>query len=95
MFVDTIYRIEITTRSRELLLEEEPERFEMQAFDEEGEEREGGEGGKKEGRRSLAAGNCFWRRSRRWGRGEGGGTEEIIRYVNPYLTLADQARCCT
>ena len=36
VFVDTIFRIEITTRSRELLLEEEPERFELQAFDEEG-----------------------------------------------------------
>ena len=37
VFVDTISRIEITTRTRELLLEEEPERFELQAFDEEGE----------------------------------------------------------
>ena len=37
VFVDTIYRIEITTRTRELLLEEEPERFELQAFDDEGE----------------------------------------------------------
>lgn len=37
VFVDTIHRIEITTRSRELLLEEEPERFELQAFDGEGE----------------------------------------------------------
>lgn len=36
VFVDTISRIEITTRTRELLLEEEPERFEVQAFDEEG-----------------------------------------------------------
>lgn len=36
VFVDTIFRIEITTRSRELLLEEEPERFELQAFDTEG-----------------------------------------------------------
>lgn len=36
VFVDTIFRIEITTRTRELLLEEEPERFELQAFDEEG-----------------------------------------------------------
>ncbi len=36
VFVDTISRIEITTRTRELLLEEEPERFELQAFDEEG-----------------------------------------------------------
>lgn len=37
VFVDTISRIEITTRTRELLLEEEPERFELQAFDDEGE----------------------------------------------------------
>ena len=36
MFVDTISRIEITTRTRELLLEEEPERFELQALDDEG-----------------------------------------------------------
>ena len=36
VFVDTIQRIEITTRTRELLLEEEPERFELQAFDDEG-----------------------------------------------------------
>ena len=36
VFVDTISRIEITTRTRELLLEEEPERFEVQAYDEEG-----------------------------------------------------------
>ncbi len=37
VFVDTISRIEITTRTRELLLEEEPERFELQALDDEGE----------------------------------------------------------
>lgn len=37
VFVDTIHRIEITTRTRELLLEEEPERFELQGYDEEGE----------------------------------------------------------
>ncbi len=37
VFVDTISRIDITTRTRELLLEEEPERFEVQAFDDEGE----------------------------------------------------------
>ena len=36
VFVDTIDHIEITTRTRELLLEEEPERFELQAFDDEG-----------------------------------------------------------
>ena len=36
VFVDTIARIEITTRTRELLLEEEPERFELQAYDDEG-----------------------------------------------------------
>lgn len=30
--------MEITTRTRELLLEEEPERFEILGFDEEGEE---------------------------------------------------------
>lgn len=36
VFVDTIHRIEITTRTRELLLEEEPERFEILGFDEEG-----------------------------------------------------------
>lgn len=38
VFVDTISRIAITTRTRELLLEEEPERFEVQAFDDEGEQ---------------------------------------------------------
>ena len=37
VFVDTIHRVEITTRTRELLLEEEPERFETLGFDEEGE----------------------------------------------------------
>ena len=37
VFVDTIHRVEITTRTRELLLEEEPERFEILGFDEEGE----------------------------------------------------------
>ena len=36
VFVDAIVRIEITTRTRELLLEEEPERFELRAFDNEG-----------------------------------------------------------
>ena len=36
VFVDMIERIEITTRTRELLLEEEPERFDLRAFDEEG-----------------------------------------------------------
>jgi len=36
VFVDTISRIEITTRTRELLLDEEPERFELQALDDEG-----------------------------------------------------------
>ena len=36
MFVASIERIEITTRTRELLLGEEPEKFEVQAFDEEG-----------------------------------------------------------
>jgi nuclear pore complex protein Nup210 len=36
VYVDTIYRIEITTRTRELLLEEEPEKFEVRAFDDEG-----------------------------------------------------------
>ncbi len=36
-FVASIERIEITTRTRELLLGEEPERFNVQAFDEEGE----------------------------------------------------------
>lgn len=36
VFVDTINHIEITTRTRELLLEEEPERFELQAYDDEG-----------------------------------------------------------
>ena len=36
VFVDTIEHIEITTRTRELLLEEEPERFELQAYDDEG-----------------------------------------------------------
>ena len=37
VYVDTISRIEITTRTRELLLEEEPEKFEVRAFDDEGE----------------------------------------------------------
>lgn len=37
VYVDTICRIEITTRTRELLLEEEPEKFEVRAFDDEGE----------------------------------------------------------
>ena len=36
VFVDAVVRIEITTRTRELLLEEEPERFELRAFDNEG-----------------------------------------------------------
>lgn len=36
VYVDTIFRIEITTRTRELLLEEEPEKFEVRAFDDEG-----------------------------------------------------------
>ena len=36
VFVDTVHRIEITTRTRELLLEEEPERFEIVGYDEEG-----------------------------------------------------------
>lgn len=35
-FVASIERIEITTRTRELLLGEEPERFDVQAYDEEG-----------------------------------------------------------
>ena len=39
VYVDTIRRIEITTRTRELLLEEEPEKFEVRAFDDEGEMR--------------------------------------------------------
>ncbi len=34
--MDTIKHIEITTRTRELLLEEEPEKFEVRAFDDEG-----------------------------------------------------------
>ena len=34
--VDTIVHIDITTRTRELLLEEEPEKFEVRAFDDEG-----------------------------------------------------------
>ena len=38
VFVDTIHRMEITTRTRELLLEEEPERFEILGFDNEGKE---------------------------------------------------------
>ena len=37
VYVDTISRIDITTRTRELLLEEEPEKFEVRAFDDEGE----------------------------------------------------------
>ena len=47
VFVDAIVRIEITTRTRELLLEEEPERFELRAFDNEGGGRgaSGNEGG--------------------------------------------------
>ena len=36
VYVDTISRIDITTRTRELLLEEEPEKFEVRAFDDEG-----------------------------------------------------------
>ena len=36
MFVDTIHKIEITTTTRELLLEEAPEMFDVRAFDEEG-----------------------------------------------------------
>ncbi len=36
VYVDTIKHIEITTRTRELLLEEEPEKFEVRAFDDEG-----------------------------------------------------------
>ena len=37
VYVDTISRVEITTRTRELPLEEEPEKFEVRAFDNEGE----------------------------------------------------------
>ena len=37
VYVGTISRIEITTRTRELLLKEEPEKFEVRAFDDEGE----------------------------------------------------------
>ena len=36
VYVDTISHIEITTRTRELLVEEEPEKFEVRAFDDEG-----------------------------------------------------------
>ena len=36
VFVDTIHRIEITTTTRELLLDEAPEVFDVRAFDEEG-----------------------------------------------------------
>lgn len=36
MFVDTIHRIEIVTTTRELLLDEAPEVFDVRAFDEEG-----------------------------------------------------------
>ena len=36
LFLLKIDHIEITTQTRELLLEEEPERFELQAFDNEG-----------------------------------------------------------
>lgn len=36
VYIDNIFRIEITTRTRELLLEEEPEKFEVRAFDDEG-----------------------------------------------------------
>ena len=36
VFVDTIHKIEITTTTRELLLEEAPEMFDVRAFDEEG-----------------------------------------------------------
>lgn len=36
VFVASIHHIEITTRTRELLLGEEPERFNVQGFDEEG-----------------------------------------------------------
>ena len=36
VFVDMISHIEITTHTRELLQEEEPDRFEIQAFDDEG-----------------------------------------------------------
>ena len=39
VFVDTIHRMEITTRTRELLLEEEPERFEILGFDNEGKDK--------------------------------------------------------
>ena len=35
VFVDTIHKIEITTTTRELLLEEAPEMFDVRAFDEE------------------------------------------------------------
>ena len=36
VFVDTIHRIEIVTTTRELLLDEAPEVFDVRAFDEEG-----------------------------------------------------------
>ena len=36
VFVDTIHKIEITTTTRELLLEKAPEMFDVRAFDEEG-----------------------------------------------------------
>ena len=37
VFVDKVHKIEITTTTRELLLGESPEVFDVQAFDEEGE----------------------------------------------------------
>ena len=37
VFVDTIKRIEITTTTRELLLEEAPEMFDVRSFDDESE----------------------------------------------------------
>jgi len=36
VFVDTIHRIEIVTTTRELLLDEAPEVFDVRAFDNEG-----------------------------------------------------------
>ena len=36
VFVDTIHRIEIVTTTRELLLDEAPEVFDVRAFDDEG-----------------------------------------------------------
>ena len=45
VFVDKVHKIEITTTTRELLLGESPEVFDVQAFDEEGEDILGGRGG--------------------------------------------------